>query len=70
MPELSESRKEGSLLEDNNGTLSRTLNANHYKNSSVHRLDPRIKLVFALAIIIYVVSLPGFTIKICLVFLP
>lgn len=29
-----------------------------YKNSPVHRLDPRIKLVFALAIIIYVVSLP------------
>jgi len=29
-----------------------------YKNSPVHRLDPRIKLAFALAIIIYVVSLP------------
>jgi len=29
-----------------------------YKNSPVHRLDPRVKLVFALAIIIYVVSLP------------
>jgi len=29
-----------------------------YKNSPVHRLDPRIKLLFALAIIIYVVSLP------------
>lgn len=29
-----------------------------YKNSPVHRLDPRVKLVFALAIIIYVVGLP------------
>lgn len=29
-----------------------------YKNSPIHRLDPRIKLLFALAIIIYVVSLP------------
>jgi cobalt/nickel transport system permease protein len=29
-----------------------------YKNSLIHRLDPRIKLLFALAIIIYVVSLP------------
>lgn len=29
-----------------------------YKNSPVHRLDPRVKLVFTLAIIIYVVSLP------------
>lgn len=29
-----------------------------YKNSPIHRLDPRIKLFFALAIIIYVVSLP------------
>ncbi|MCQ1534260.1 cobalt ECF transporter T component CbiQ [Methanosarcina sp. KYL-1] len=29
-----------------------------YKNSPVHRLDPRIKLFFALAVIIYVVSLP------------
>ena len=29
-----------------------------YKNSPVHRLDPRIKLLFALTIIIYVVSLP------------
>lgn len=29
-----------------------------YKNSPVHRLDPRIKLLFTLAIIIYVVSLP------------
>ncbi|AKB17241.1 MULTISPECIES: cobalt ECF transporter T component CbiQ [unclassified Methanosarcina] len=29
-----------------------------YKNSPIHRLDPRVKLFFALAIIIYVVSLP------------
>ncbi|KKG13010.1 cobalt transporter [Methanosarcina sp. 2.H.T.1A.6] len=29
-----------------------------YKNSPIHRLDPRVKLLFALAIIIYVVSLP------------
>ncbi len=29
-----------------------------YKNSPVHRLDPRIKLLFALAVVIYVVSLP------------
>ena len=29
-----------------------------YKNSSIHRLDPRVKLLFSLAIIIYVVSLP------------
>lgn len=29
-----------------------------YKNSPIHRLDPRVKLVFALAIIIYVVGLP------------
>lgn len=29
-----------------------------YKNSLIHRLDPRVKLLFTLAIIIYVVSLP------------
>ncbi|MGB9926821.1 MAG: cobalt ECF transporter T component CbiQ [Methanosarcina sp.] len=29
-----------------------------YKNSPIHRLDPRIKLLFTLAVIIYVVSLP------------
>ncbi len=29
-----------------------------YKNSPIHRLDPRVKLLFTLAIIIYVVSLP------------
>src|SRR5512145_240488 len=29
-----------------------------YKNSPIHRLDPRIKLLFVLTIIIYVVSLP------------
>jgi len=29
-----------------------------YKSSPVHRLDPRVKLLFTLAIIIYVVSLP------------
>jgi cobalt/nickel transport system permease protein len=29
-----------------------------YKNSPVHRLDPRVKLLFTLVIIIYVVSLP------------
>jgi cobalt/nickel transport system permease protein len=29
-----------------------------YKNSFIHRLDPRVKLLFSLAIIIYVVSLP------------
>lgn len=29
-----------------------------YKDSPVHRLDPRIKLIFALAIIVYAVSLP------------
>jgi cobalt ABC transporter, permease protein CbiQ len=29
-----------------------------YKNSQIHRLDPRVKLLFSLAIIIYVVSLP------------
>ncbi len=29
-----------------------------YKNSPIHRLDPRVKLLFSLAIIIYVVSLP------------
>jgi cobalt/nickel transport system permease protein len=29
-----------------------------YKDSPIHRLDPRIKLVFTLAIIVYVVSLP------------
>ncbi|AKB59602.1 cobalt ECF transporter T component CbiQ [Methanosarcina barkeri] len=29
-----------------------------YKNSPVHRLEPRIKLLFTLAIIIYAVSLP------------
>lgn len=29
-----------------------------YKNSPIHRLDPRIKLLFTLVIIIYVVSLP------------
>ncbi len=29
-----------------------------YKDSPIHRLDPRVKLLFALAIIVYVVSLP------------
>jgi cobalt/nickel transport system permease protein len=29
-----------------------------YKNSPIHRLDPRVKLLFTLAIIIYVVNLP------------
>ncbi|HHV24702.1 MAG: cobalt ECF transporter T component CbiQ [Methanosarcina sp.] len=29
-----------------------------YKNSPIHRLDPRVKLLFVLAIIVYVVSLP------------
>ena len=29
-----------------------------YKNSPVHRLDPRVKILFTLVIIIYVVSLP------------
>ncbi len=29
-----------------------------YKNSPIHKLDPRVKLLFTLAIIIYVVSLP------------
>ncbi|AKB33980.1 Transmembrane component NikQ of energizing module of nickel ECF transporter [Methanosarcina siciliae HI350] len=29
-----------------------------YKNSPIHRLDPRVKLLFTLAIIVYVVSLP------------
>jgi cobalt/nickel transport system permease protein len=29
-----------------------------YKNSPIHRLDPRVKLLFALAVILYVVSLP------------
>ena len=41
-----------------------------YKNSPIHRLDPRVKLLFVLAIIIYVVSLPGFTKKIWFAFLP
>ncbi|WP_269851142.1 CbiQ family ECF transporter T component [Methanosarcina horonobensis] len=29
-----------------------------YKNSPIHRLDPRVKLLFALTVIVYVVSLP------------
>lgn len=29
-----------------------------YKNSPIHRLDPRVKLIFALAVIVYAVSLP------------
>jgi cobalt/nickel transport system permease protein len=29
-----------------------------YKNSPIHRLDPRVKLLFALAVILYAVSLP------------
>ena len=29
-----------------------------YKNSPIHRLDPRVKLLFSILIIIYVVSLP------------
>lgn len=29
-----------------------------YKNSPIHRLDPRVKLLFTLALILYVVSLP------------
>ena len=29
-----------------------------YKNSPIHKLDPRVKLLFTLAIVIYVVSLP------------
>ncbi|AAM07368.1 TPA: cobalt ECF transporter T component CbiQ [Methanosarcina acetivorans] len=29
-----------------------------YKNSPIHRLDPRVKLLFTLVVIVYVVSLP------------
>ncbi len=32
-----------------------------YKNSPIHRLDGRIKLIFLIAIIIYIVSLPKFS---------
>jgi cobalt/nickel transport system permease protein len=45
-------------MENNSMVTLTDIERESYKDSPVHRLDPRIKLIFTLLVIVYVVSLP------------